>query len=463
MSLLSRLAFLALCVWLVGFNVAHAAYSNLAPAPGWGGSAASGWTFDAKVAANSGNWVTSQNLTKTIANVGGRAVTVPASMRFAANAGQFAMNAIRLNPTMLAASVALAFVSAYGLSYDDIANKWTVQDERDVSGFMYYVTYSGKTGSGTTLDAAKADLVAQYNAQFPQVSGTGYWQERKTDVASVTSCGTPSSAFTCNLSITRTITYPQQQNGCANCSTTTFPTNTANAGRTVATVKEVYWRDAQDPDFEVPEGTPVPEALPEVVGPLPVELPVINPDPSPNGLPSPVRVPTGDPAPVPGTDPQVWEKPYLDIVPSPTLAEPWRVDVRPGSLMETNPNPIPDAEVIGPAPETPGDDDTATPPQDPAMPGVPTLYERKYPDGLAGVWSSRSAQLQQGPLWAFLGALVPSGIGDGGCPSFSLPSASVLGIDVGGPIEVPCGVWTFVRLVMIISALLLARRLVFGG
>ena len=96
------------------------------------------------------------------------------------------------------------------------------------------------------------------------------------------------------------------------------------------------------------------------------------------------------------------------------------------------------------------------------MPELPELYERQYPDGLAGVWNTRKAELLNGPLFAFLASLVP-GFGDGGCPAFALPSGDLLGIELGGDLAIPCYVWSFARLVIIITALLLARRLVFGG
>lgn len=106
--------------------------------------------------------------------------------------------------------------------------------------------------------------------------------------------------------------------------------------------------------------------------------------------------------------------------------------------------------------------DNAVPPPDPDMPPLPELYERKYPDGLQGVWDSRKAELEASPIFAFLASLVPS-FGDGGCPVWALP-VDVLGIaHAGTEATVPCYVWAFVRLVVILTALLLSRRLIFGG
>lgn len=111
------------------------------------------------------------------------------------------------------------------------------------------------------------------------------------------------------------------------------------------------------------------------------------------------------------------------------------------------------------------EDEQAGPAIDGAVPAVPqssSLYAAKYENGFTGVWTQQSAALQQTPMFTFLSSLVPS-FGDGGCPAWTFQAGSVLGIDVGGDISVPCYVWAFVRLVMIISALLLARRLIFGG
>jgi len=102
------------------------------------------------------------------------------------------------------------------------------------------------------------------------------------------------------------------------------------------------------------------------------------------------------------------------------------------------------------------------PPTDPSMPAVPDLYEQKYPEGLAGVWQAEAAALNQTPIFQFLQGLNP-GIGGGGCPVWSWPTAQVLGISVGGDISVPCYVWSALRIIFTISALLLARKLIFGG
>lgn len=56
--------------------------------------------------------------------VGGTSVTVPSVMRMAANAGQFAKNAMRLNPWALAGTLALGYLLDHQFSFDPTTNKW---------------------------------------------------------------------------------------------------------------------------------------------------------------------------------------------------------------------------------------------------------------------------------------------------------------------------------------------------
>lgn len=92
------------------------------------------------------------------------------------------------------------------------------------------------------------------------------------------------------------------------------------------------------------------------------------------------------------------------------------------------------------------------------LPTIPKLYDPEFPDGLQGVWNDRKAQLLDTSLFQLIPSLMPN-MGDGGCPTWSIPSI------YGGNLNasIPCSVWYFIRLVIIISALLLARRLIFGG
>lgn len=107
---------LALCVGLMLGAIAaysHAAAVPLTPGPGIAGTAsgfttASSFTGQFSAAAFNSNFTT---------NVGGKAVTMPASMRMAANAGQFAVSAIRLNPAALVGGAVAAWLLSQGYEY----------------------------------------------------------------------------------------------------------------------------------------------------------------------------------------------------------------------------------------------------------------------------------------------------------------------------------------------------------
>lgn len=114
----------------------------------------------------------------------------------------------------------------------------------------------------------------------------------------------------------------------------------------------------------VPPATPetFPTELPELLPyPLPVDLPVINPSPGTNPKPQPLNIPASDPVPVPNTNPQEYRQPWTVIEPSPTPSSPWRVNVRPGETVTTDPTPVPEP-VTTPVPDP---DTGTTSPADP--------------------------------------------------------------------------------------------------
>lgn len=92
----------------------------------------------------------------------------------------------------------------------------------------------------------------------------------------------------------------------------------------------------------------------------PVEEPFVSPDPgtlsSPAAVPvsRPVWFPTGDPVknpnPAPTTKPDTWSQPGVKVTASPTLGEPWRVDVVPET--KTKEDATTNVEPDAPTPET---------------------------------------------------------------------------------------------------------------
>lgn len=102
---------------------------------------------------------------------------------------------------------------------------------------------------------------------------------------------------------------------------------------------------------------------------------------------------------------------------------------------------------------------------DTAFGAIPALYVRKYPDGLTGVWSAKITAIKATPLFSLVGNLMPTSIGSSGaCPTwpidFNFGAWANFGVHDVAP---PCWVWTFGKTVILISALLLARALIFGG
>lgn len=104
------------------------------------------------------------------------------------------------------------------------------------------------------------------------------------------------------------------------------------------------------------------------------------------------------------------------------------------------------------------------PPTDTPLPERPKLYERKYPEGIVGIWNEKSETIKQSPLFTLASQLMPTGINGGQCPSWQL-DLDMAGFHNWGTHNVapPCWIWDFGKVVVIIGALILARALIFGG
>lgn len=96
------------------------------------------------------------------------------------------------------------------------------------------------------------------------------------------------------------------------------------------------------------------------------------------------------------------------------------------------------------------------------MPEVQPFYQQKYPDGLAGVWSNVSSDIESSAFLAFLSSFVPNF--SGSCPTFSL-QFNIASWANYGTISFwnMCWIFEFIKTVLIVSAVFLARALTFGG
>ena len=114
--------------------------------------------------------------------------------------------------------------------------------------------------------------------------------------------------------------------------------------------------------------------------------------------------------------------------------------------------------------ETIEDDSEEQTPTDAPLGDVPKLYEKKYPDGLLGVWDAKKAEFEQTSFFRMIDQLTPKIGQAGSCPSWSIDLSWTPGGSMGvHELQPPCMIWPFLKAIVIISALFLARALIFGG
>lgn len=330
-----RLLRCILLLLLLGQQVAHAAYTNAVPPVGTQ-AVGSQWY----AAANGGSWLNGATARSATINVGGRIITAPARMRMAANAGRYIIQAATLHPLVRTAAV-LSWLAVGGFSWDDVLG-W-----RRTQGPYLWVVYTSGTWTGEVpmegcLDGLQLALPSTQYAEFLSLT---FSTETNAQCRRVIKRVSDDAILDDN-------NYYRGMERQAN----------PNAGTPVAVPSTDVqdWGDANPPPDSVPNSIPLMPPVsdpgpgePALPGHVPIESPpIINPSEDPIPVPVPWQIPSGDPYLVPGSSPEVWRQPTIQIRPSPTDAEPWRVDVRPGSVDSPTNSPIPDeGEAI---PETGG-------------------------------------------------------------------------------------------------------------
>ncbi len=110
------------------------------------------------------------------------------------------------------------------------------------------------------------------------------------------------------------------------------------------------------------------------------------------------------------------------------------------------------------------DPEEEDPPVDMPLGEVPKLYERKYPEGLVGIWNQKSQQIKESAVFTLAAELMPTGLTTGNCPSWPINLDFAWWASYGErDVAPPCWIWDVAKTIIIISALLLARSLIFGG
>jgi len=456
-----------LVAWFVVLSMlvhpsAHAGYAQLKPPSGWSqgmGAAVPGTAgvFNFGNAANGAAYRGGTVLSNASLNVGGTLVTMPVAMRYAANAGAVASTFSFNNPYLFAAlavgSVVMQHYASEGLTVKD-----GVWKKAGSATFNYY-EQSGSFGRHSSQAEAGQAFAAGRSAPPYAV-----FQFR--------SCSGDLDGAVCTLGLENDPSYREN-----------FTVRKVQSGGSSAERNAVLY------DFTPLHSKAMPIGLPEMLPvDLPIKLPVINPDPNilpqpepaPDLVPRPMWVPTGDPVknpnperdaagnplplpngePNPNAKPDTWTQPGVKVTPSPTPSNPWQVDVvsDPKTGTTSQPNVAPETKAPTEKPEQDNSfNDTPLPP-------IPDLYTRKYPDGIVGVWNSKIAEIKETPLFALGKNLMPTLPTAGTCPHWLVPlDFGKLGQFGSGDVSPPCWVWDFGKVVIVVSSLLLARRLIFGG
>lgn len=351
-------------------SAAQAGYQSMRPPPGWqpGGQPtykpAPGEFYDL----DKKTWMT---LGK--ANVGGRELSVPVALplQTGVTVGLAVAAAFSANPAILVAGAAWALYQAY-LAQKRITPKIDgtfeqVQDGLNCASDCYEFLANGVWYRTNT--AAMAAILPLIQA------AQGY------KTIAFKSCATPQEP---RCYYTYTLHNPNMPG--------TFTDSYLLSRRAIPP-----WNDAKIvpvlPDHVSREmqDLPMPKTLVEKLPyPVPVAPPVFNPSPT-TGEPQVMRLPQGSPIAMPAPSPNPenlpdrWRTPVIDIIPAPTLYDPWRVEVVPKDIVKTSPSPLPDP--LNPTdPLAPPVPDPLLPPADPDQKETPKeeigLCDA-YPDILA--------------------------------------------------------------------------------
>lgn len=346
----------------LGTTAAHAGYAQAKPPQGWSTSG-----FNGPKAANNTSYYPGGVRTSPTINVGGKTVTMPANLGFAANAPRFAGAVLFANPYIRGAAAIARWLGVAGLVYDAASGLWKKEgatDDEFLSNGYEYSMVSTDTWHLTPNSACKAGH-SQFQAIYPSFTIDSIFYN-----ASLGQCQAkykkPDGSFISynfRLTLRRSSCPSGWYSTPAGCTQTPPP----------KTVNEEEFLDALT---QHPMPAEVPRYIP---APLPVELPQM----------PPVFVPTGNPLPNPDYNPQAepspqnqpYFQPGVRVVPAPTPSSPWQVDLQPVNRPAQNPEPSPEPE-IGPLPE-PGTNPGTNPPGPPGeTPVTPGLCDQ-YPDILA--------------------------------------------------------------------------------
>ncbi len=332
MDLLRTLVALA----AIAGGAAHAGYAQLANPSGFG-AGPSGFTYAASANDAAFGRVLHQpnGLTTRVA---GQAVNMPAAYRLAANAPRVAAAVIYAHPAIRTAVGIASWLAAAALVWNEAQKRWEVPGPSGTGASEVWYEIASGVVVGKILTAATAAKACQAYAAELTADGGGF----SYSVRKATEAG-------CEIRRNDgAMLYPNVSKQTRPCSSTGTPTGGCASNGPPVPVTEQQMIDRLLPRV-MPDS--VPKELPPGT-PLPVEQPFINPAPGPNPANQPLFVPTGNPVAnpnynpteAPGPNNAPYLQPGVRIVPSPTPAEPWRVDNQPVDRPVDSPDPSPGPE-----------------------------------------------------------------------------------------------------------------------
>lgn len=121
---------------------------------------------------------------QTVINVSGKPVTIPAKMRLAANAGNFAKNAIRLNPYLLTGTLALSYLADQAMEWDENTQSWVMPSSEQMYG-----TAGNLKPVFPHTEATKFCTCGRPQEVFPCAAFSGSAGEGYADAIGCSSCG----------------------------------------------------------------------------------------------------------------------------------------------------------------------------------------------------------------------------------------------------------------------------------
>lgn len=314
-SISSRVFWLLLA--LLGWSSGASAGFAQASLPGLSVTSG-GYSYTGTAAAQAANG--GQFYTAATVNAAGKAVQVPAAMRFAANAGQFAVGLVRLNPAAIAVSVAAAWLVPYGIEW--VNDEWQYTGQQQSSGINVLasgIQYIPDPEGGT---ACNGSPIGGQTIYFNGTSVTVKLMGVSTD--NYVAQDGWSLAFSCSGSNKRI--FEKVFNNCSSGMVlTVIPTGGSSCvvPAPAVPVTEAQWNAVAADPLPVPVAQEV-----AAVYPMPVQAPQLEPVVEP--ISEPYKLPDGTVV-----------RDIVSVIPAPLPLEPTRVEVKTGT------------ELLDPATETP--------------------------------------------------------------------------------------------------------------